>query len=104
VSATLRGGTWQYRRYGSLAGYLSILTACTFGFQAIDEAIEQLLLKFPDFVFSKLGEPDSHNGIGRLTWACGLAGEKPAVTGLDAIVSRAWKIEALYTFLDPAER
>ena len=34
----------------------------------------------------------------------GRAGEKPAVTGLDVIVSRAGKIEALYTFLDPAER
>jgi hypothetical protein len=56
---------------------LSILTACTFGFQAIDEAIEQLLLKFPDFVFSKLGEPDSHNGIGRLTWASAVQGRNP---------------------------
>jgi hypothetical protein len=73
------------------------------GFLAIDKAIEQLLLKFPEFVFSQLGVPDSHNGIGRLTWGFGLAGEKPAVTGLDVIVSKAGKIEALYTFLDPAE-
>jgi hypothetical protein len=36
------------------------------GPQAIDEAIERLLLKFPDFVFSELTAPDSHNGIGRL--------------------------------------
>jgi hypothetical protein len=74
------------------------------GPEAIDNAIERLLLKFPDFVFSKLGVPDSHNGIGRLTWGFGPAGKKPAVTGLDVIVSKAGKIEALYTFLDPAER
>jgi hypothetical protein len=74
------------------------------GFQAIDKAIEQLLLKFPEFVFSQLGKPDSQNGIGRLTWGFGRAGEKPAVTGLDVIISRAGKIEALYTFLDPADR
>jgi hypothetical protein len=30
--------------------------------------------------------------------------EKAAVTGLDVIVSKAGKIEALYTFLDPADR
>ena len=29
---------------------------------------------------------------------------KAAVTGLDVIVSKAGKIEALYTFLDPADR
>jgi len=74
------------------------------GPEAIDKAIEHLLLKFPDFVFSELGVPDSHNGIGRLRWGFGPAGRKPAVTGLDVIVSKAGKIEALYTFLDPADR
>jgi hypothetical protein len=72
------------------------------GPEAIDDAIEHLLLKFPDFVFSELGAPDSHNGIGRLAWGFGLTGKKPAVTGLDVIVSKTSKIQALYTFLDPA--
>ncbi|WP_263349762.1 nuclear transport factor 2-like protein [Acidicapsa acidisoli] len=71
------------------------------GTEAIDDAIEHLLLKFPDFIFSELGAPDSHNGIGRLAWGFGPAGKKPAVTGLDVIVSKGGKIEALYTFLDP---
>jgi hypothetical protein len=62
------------------------------------------LLKLTDCVFSELGVPDSHNGIGRLAWGFGPAGEKPAVTSLDVIVSKAGKIEALYTFLDPAQR
>ena len=74
------------------------------GPEAIDNAIEHLLLKFADFVFSELGVPDSHNGIGRLAWGFGPAGKKPTVTGLDVIVSKAGKIEALYTFLDPARR
>jgi hypothetical protein len=73
------------------------------GLEAIDNAVQHLLLKFADFVFSELGVPDSHNGIGRLAWGFGPAGEKPAVTGLDVIVSKAGKIEALYTFLDPAQ-
>ena len=73
------------------------------GLDAIDNAIEQLLLKFPDFVFCELGAPDSHHGIGRLAWGFGPAGMEPAVTGLDVIVSKAGKIEALYTFLDAAK-
>jgi len=70
------------------------------GPEAINNAIEHLLLKFPDFVFSELVAPDSHNGLGRLRWGFGPAGKTPAVTGLDVIVSKAGKIEALYTFLD----
>ena len=74
------------------------------GLEAINKVVEHLLLKFPDFVFSELGVPDSHNGIGRLAWGFGPAGMEPVVTGLDVIVSKAGKIEALYTFLDPAQR
>ena len=74
------------------------------GPEAIDKAVVHLLLKFPDFVFSALGVPHSHNGIGRLAWGFGAAGETPAVSGLEVIVSKAGKIEALYTFLDPARK
>jgi hypothetical protein len=74
------------------------------GPEAIDNAVQHLLLKFADFVFSELGVPDSHNGIGRLAWGFGPAGERPAVTGLDVVVSKAGKIEGLYTFLDPVQR
>jgi hypothetical protein len=74
------------------------------GPEAIDNAVEHLLLKFPDFVFSALGVPDSHDGIGRLAWGFGAAGKTPSVSGLEVIVSKAGKIEALYTFLDPARK
>jgi hypothetical protein len=74
------------------------------GLKAIDDAIERLLQKFPDFVFSELSAPDSHNGIGRMTWGFGLAQRTPTVTGLDVIVSMGGKIKALYTFLDRAPR
>src|SRR6202050_4018697 len=72
------------------------------GLEAIDNAVQHLLLKFSDFVFSELGVPDCHNGIGRLAWGFGPSGKTPVVTGLDVIVSKAGKIEALYTFIDPA--
>ena len=74
------------------------------GLEAIDNAAHHLLLECADFVFSELGVPDSHNGIGRLAWGFGPAGKKPAVTGLDVMVSKAGKIEALYTFIDRAQR
>jgi len=74
------------------------------GPEAIDEAIERLLLRFPDFAFSELSAPDSHNGIGRLAWGFGPPGATPVVSGLDVIVSKGGKIEALYTFLDPRKK
>jgi hypothetical protein len=45
------------------------------GAEAIDNAVQHLLLKFADFVFSELGLPDSPSGIGRLAWGFGPAGE-----------------------------
>ena len=74
------------------------------GPQAIDEAIERLLLTFPGFAFSELSAPDSHNEMGRLAWGFGPPSANPVVTGLDVIVSKARKIEALYTFLDPHKK
>ncbi|MEI9973536.1 MAG: nuclear transport factor 2 family protein [Ignavibacteriota bacterium] len=70
------------------------------GLKAIDSAVAQILLKFPEFVFSELGVPGSHHGIGRLAWGFGPVGQSPVVSGLDVIVCNAGKIEALYTFLD----
>lgn len=70
------------------------------GHSAIDEAVERLLRKFPDFVFSERGAVDAYHGIGRLAWGFGPPGAEPAITGLDVIVSANKRINALYTFLD----
>ncbi len=70
------------------------------GYDAIDDIIEQILAKFPTFVFKELGEPQAHHGIGRLAWGFGGPGEPPAVTGLDVIVASDDNIVAVYTFLD----
>ena len=34
------------------------------GHAAIDEAVEQLLRRFPDFVFSERGALDAYHGVG----------------------------------------
>jgi hypothetical protein len=71
------------------------------GHAEIDEAVERLLRKFPDFVFSERGVVDAYHGIGRLAWGFGPPDAAPAITGLDVIVSANDQISALYTFLDP---
>ncbi len=70
------------------------------GHAAIDQAVEQLLGRFPGFVFCELGQPDTHNSIGRLAWGFGPPNAPPAVTGLDVIVTEKDRITTLYTFID----
>jgi hypothetical protein len=74
------------------------------GHAAIDEAASNLQRRFPDFVFSEIGAPDAFHGIGRLKWGFGLPGEAPKVTGIDVVVVKNERINALYTFLDPAAK
>jgi hypothetical protein len=42
---------------------------------AIDEAVEQLLRRFPDFVF-KRGALVAYHGVGRLAWGLRAAGRR----------------------------
>ena len=70
------------------------------GKSAIDESIEQLLQRFPEYVLSELGPVDAFHDIGRLAWGFGPPGAPPVVTGLDVLVAANGKIAALYTFLD----
>jgi hypothetical protein len=43
------------------------------GHVEIDNAVEQLLQRFPDFVFTELGQVDAFHGVGRLAWGFGPA-------------------------------
>src|SRR5690348_6512799 len=44
------------------------------------------------------------NGVGKLDWGFGPAGEKPVITDIDALVMNDDKIGALYRFLDPPKK
>ncbi|WP_035347297.1 nuclear transport factor 2 family protein [Edaphobacter aggregans] len=70
------------------------------GYAALDEAVESLLRRFPEFVFVEREPLDAFHGLGRLGWGFGPAGQEPAVTGLDVVVVAGERITALYTFLD----
>ncbi|MBP0494047.1 nuclear transport factor 2 family protein [Pararoseomonas indoligenes] len=71
------------------------------GQAALDESVQALQAKLPDFVFTETGPVQAVEGAGRLHWGFGPPGGPPRVTGLDVAVVRGGRIAALYTFLDP---
>ena len=50
------------------------------GHSDIERAAAGLIEKFPTFKFTDRGEVQSYNGVGRLAWGYGPAGEEPVIT------------------------
>lgn len=63
-------------------------------------AVSQLHARFPGFVFTPIGVPQTFYDAGRLAWGHGPVGEPPKVTGLDVVSVRDGRIVALYAFID----
>ncbi len=74
------------------------------GGAAVDAAVEQLLRRYPDFVFTERRSVEAFHGIGRLAWGFGPPGAPPVVTGLDVVVVADDRITTLYTFIDPPQK
>ena len=74
------------------------------GHLSIDHAASKLVEKFPNFVFTERGEPEAFNGVGRLDWGFGPAGEEAVITGIDVLVLKGDKIGAIYTFLNQGKQ
>jgi hypothetical protein len=70
------------------------------GHSNVDHAASKLVERFPTFVFTERGEPQAFNGVGRLDWGFGPAGEEAVITGIDVLVVKGDKIGAIYTFLN----
>jgi hypothetical protein len=71
------------------------------GHTAINDAVEQLQHRSPDFAFSVLADGDAYSGVGRLRWGFGPPSEPRKITGIDVLVaSDDRRITALYTFAD----
>ena len=70
------------------------------GWQALDEAVEQLHARFPGFEFSPIGSPQTFYEVGRQAWGYGPSGQPPKVTGEDVITVRDGRIASLYAFID----
>ena len=74
------------------------------GHSNIEQAASKLVEKFPDFVFTERGELQELNGVGRLDWGFGHAGEGVVITGIDVLVLKGDKIGAIHTFLSQRKK
>ena len=71
------------------------------GHAGVNDAVEQLQRRFPDFAFSVLADGDANSGVGRLRWGFGPPSEPRKITGMDVLVaSDDRRITAVYTFVD----
>ncbi|WP_235738865.1 nuclear transport factor 2 family protein [Nocardioides alcanivorans] len=57
------------------------------GRPAVGATIAAVQGQFPGFVFSQVGEVDTHHGQARFQWGLGPAGEEPVVIGFDVVVT-----------------
>jgi hypothetical protein len=74
------------------------------GHSGVDHAAAGLIKKFPTFIFTERGEIQAFNGIGKLEWDYGPAGEEAVVSGIDILVMKGDKIAAIYTFLESNDK
>jgi hypothetical protein len=73
------------------------------GHSGVDGAVASLVEKIPSFVFIERAL-QAFNGVGKIDWGSGPAGEEPVVTGSNVLVTKGDKIGALYTFVDPPKK
>jgi len=66
------------------------------GHSGIDHAAARLIEKFPNFAFTERGEPQALNGVGKLDWGFGPAGDKAVITGIDVLVMKGQDRRSLY--------
>jgi hypothetical protein len=71
------------------------------GREALSATVSRLHARFPQSVFTQIGEPETHHNVGRIAWGHGAPGVTPTTTGLDVVVVEDGRIARLYTFLDP---
>ncbi|AKU15109.1 nuclear transport factor 2 family protein [Luteipulveratus mongoliensis] len=71
------------------------------GHDAIGATIGAVQEQFPDFVFTLVGEVDSHHQQARFQWGLGPEGAEPVVIGFDVVVTDDdGRIETVLGFLD----
>lgn len=71
------------------------------GRDAVAATIKAVHEQFPGFVFSQVGDVDSHHQQARFQWGLGPAGEEPLVIGFDVVVlDEDQRIRDVRGFLD----
>lgn len=70
------------------------------GHDALDKFAGDLRATHPHFAYAPHKQAQALHNAGRLAWGSGPRGEAPEYTGVDIIIVRDERIEALYVFLD----
>lgn len=71
------------------------------GLPSVGDTIAAVRDQFPGFVFSQVGEADSHHQQTRFQWGLGPEGEEPLVIGFDiVVVDEQQRIRDVRGFLD----
>ena len=71
----------------------------TKGHEEMNEQAQKLLDRLPGFVFSAAGPVHVSHDLGLLAFNLGVAGQPPAVSGIDVALVRDGRIARLYTLL-----
>ena len=74
------------------------------GREAITRVADSVVKRFPNWVYTELGEIVAYHGIGKLDWGYGPAGGEPIIFGSDVLVMKDDKIAALYAFINPRKK
>lgn len=71
------------------------------GTTALSDVIGAVHSQFPGFVFSAVGELDSHHDVARFQWGLGMPGQEPAVIGFDVVdLTRDGRVRSVIGFVD----
>jgi hypothetical protein len=74
------------------------------GREAITRAADAVVKRFPNWVYTELGEIVAYHGIGKLDWGYGPTSAEPTIFGSDVLVMKDDKIAALFAFIDPRKK
>lgn len=71
------------------------------GFDALTAAIAAVQDQFPGWLFTPVGDVETHHDVTRFSWGLGPAGEEPVVLGSDVVTTgEDGRISAVIGFLD----
>lgn len=70
------------------------------GTDQLEATIAAVQDQFPGFVFTLLGNVDSHHDVVRFRWGLGPAGAEPVVEGSDVAATDGSRISTVTGFLD----
>ena len=70
------------------------------GREEVDRIAGAIKATHPDFQYQPTAPPEELGDAGRVKWASGSPGKKPAYAGTDFVIARNGRISAVYLFFD----